>query len=497
MRKIAMKTVFTSVTLAFTLIGFTATRASAQNPFLIDGTVTDTSNSHASGDAKKSTDPNGNAKELGPVQGSSTKFPIIHLAAPDMLGTSNPNPSTDLNTVYTQTTKSGTDSWFYFGWVRDSDSGSGFISFEAHQKPNTCASYSDADLHKCNPWSPRTAGDFTIFWDQSGNSTNVYLRTWDGTKWTPDQPGTLLPPAIAIAQYSADLFRGELALNLTAAGLVGANECRAFANVIPGTITGNSQGDQADFKDVVLAPISINTCGSITVTKVTLDPAGAARVDTSSSFDYKITNSGAVLNGNGDTEISSSIKGCTGTPACAGPTNTHADLTASGNYTLTETTVPGPYALVSIVCGGTDVTTAGSKFSVPESGSVACTITNQVPKSDPAGTTAQTGRAQLFDDITITGIQAGAANAASATATFKLYSDNSCSTLVGTFGPVSLTYSGGGTTASASTLSGSGISVSAGTTYYWRVTYSGDAFNNGFTTACGSETGLVTFTFVQ
>jgi hypothetical protein len=497
MTKIATKTFFTSVTLAFALIGFSATRASAQNPFLIDGNVTDASNSHASGNALKSTDPNGNAKELGPVQGSATKFPIIHLAAPDMLGTSNPNPSTDLNTVYTQTAKSGTDSWFYFGWVRDSDSGSGFISFEAHQKPNTCASYSDADLHKCNPWSPRTKGDFTIFWDQSGSSTNVYLRVWDGSAFQPGQPGLLLNPAVAVAQYSADLFRGELALNLTAAGLVGANECKAFANVIPGTITGNSQGDQADFKDVVLAPISINTCGSLTVTKVTLNPAGAARVDTSSVFNYTITNSGAVLNGNGDTSINSSIKGCTGSPTCAGPTNTHGDLIAGTNYTLTETTVPSPYALVSIVCGGTDVTAAGSKFSIPESGTVACTITNQVPKSLPAGTTAQAGRAQLFDDISITGIQAGASDAASATATFKLYSDNTCSTVVGTFGPVSLSYNAAGTTASASTLSGSGISINAGTTYYWRVTYSGDAFNTAFTTGCGTETGTVTFTFVQ
>jgi hypothetical protein len=476
-----------------------STRASAQNPFLIDGTITDTSNSHAVGSAQKSIDPNGNSKELGPVQGTSTKFPVIHLAAPDMLGTSNPNPGTDLNTVYTQTAKSGTDSWFYFGWARDSNSGSGFISFEAHQKANTCASYSDADLHKCNPWSPRTAGDFTIFWDQSGSSTNVYLRVWDGTAFQPGQPGLLLNPNIAVAKYSADLFRGELALNLTAAGLVGANECKAFANVIPGTITGNSQGDQADFKDVVLAPISIDTCGSISVTKVTLDPAGAARQDTTSVFNYTITNSGAALNSDGDTTIATTIKGCTASDpsACAGPTNTHSDLNPSSNYTLAETAVPSPYVLVSIVCGGTNVTAAGSKFTVPDSGTVACTITNQIQKSNPPGTTAQAGRAQIFDDLNITGIQAGAADAASATATFRLYSDNACSTLVATVGPMSLTYGNGGTTASASTLGGNGISVTPGTTYFWRVTYTGDSFNNGFTTACGTETARATFTFVE
>lgn len=151
------------------------------------------------------------------------------------------------------------------------------------------------------------------------------------------------------------------------------------------------------------------------------------------------------------------------------------------------------------MCGSTDLSkNDGTQvFTVPEADTVACTITNQLQKTDPKKATTQAGRAQLFDDITITDIQPGASNAGSATATFNLYSDAACSTLVGTFGPVALSYSSGGTTASASTLSGSGISINAGTTYYWRVAYSGDAFNNSFTTACGTETGTVTFTFVE
>ena len=36
-----------------------------------------------------------------------------------------------------------------------------------------------------------------------------------------------------------------------------------------------------------------------------------------------------------------------------------------------------------------------------------------------------------------------------------------------------------------------------GVTYYWRVTYSGDAYNNSLRTACGSETANVTITFFQ
>jgi hypothetical protein len=66
--------------------------------------------------------------------------------------------------------------------------------------------------------------------------------------------------------------------------------------------------------------------------------------------------------------------------------------------------------------------------------------------------------------------------------------------LVGTQGPILLTYGSGGTTASAST-GGGGIAINPGTTYHWRVEYSGDAFNNGFNSDCATETGLVTFTF--
>jgi len=39
--------------------------------------------------------------------------------------------------------------------------------------------------------------------------------------------------------------------------------------------------------------------------------------------------------------------------------------------------------------------------------------------------------------------------------------------------------------------------VSSGATYYWTVQYSGDNFNNGFTTGCGVETTGVAITIVN
>ncbi len=80
-----------------------------------------------------------------------------------------------------------------------------------------------------------------------------------------------------------------------------------------------------------------------------------------------------------------------------------------------------------------------------------------------------------------------------ATVTFRLYADAACSTLVGAEGPVAISLSG--TTGTATTVNGILVSASATTVYYWTAEYTGDQFNSGFTTACGSET--VTVKFVQ
>jgi hypothetical protein len=126
----------------------------------------------------------------------------------------------------------------------------------------------------------------------------------------------------------------------------------------------------------------------------------------------------------------------------------------------------------------------------------ACTIVNKLVKATPGQTTAQVGYAQVKDAINLTGIKAGASDASSATASFTLYSDSSCAAAssVGSAGPVALVYGNPATTASA-TMS-TVITIAPSITYYWRVTYSGDAFNNGFTTPCSQESVRATFTFV-
>ena len=124
---------------------------------------------------------------------------------------------------------------------------------------------------------------------------------------------------------------------------------------------------------------------------------------------------------------------------------------------------------------------------------------NKLLKGAPGKSTTQAGMASfsIKDTINLTGIRPAASDAAAATATFRLYSADTCAaaSLVYTSDPVTLTYGGTPVGATASATLAGFQPISAGTTYYWRVTYTGDAFNNGFTTACGSETAFVSFTF--
>jgi hypothetical protein len=116
--------------------------------------------------------------------------------------------------------------------------------------------------------------------------------------------------------------------------------------------------------------------------------------------------------------------------------------------------------------------------TVPLGGNVTCTINNNDNPATPTGTTVQ--RWVLHDTLTITGIRPGAGNAGAARVTFRLYSDASCSKQEGDDEVVTISAGGVATTATGVTVTNTGL-------YYWRAQYSGDAFNTGFTTACGDE----------
>ena len=498
----------TSIAIALAMTFGVAAGASAQpcaapnaGPFSIDGCVsggvTTGSNSKLAGNAPAVADPNANAKELGPINASSTKLGVINTAPTPMLGQTNPNGSVDLNTVYTQTAPDASgDIWYYFGWIRDSNNGTGFISIELQNKavPAACTGAAGYAASGCNPWSGRSDGDLLILWDQQGGSTDIYIRKYSAANHQFGTAVKLDPTNGDVkAQYGTDLFRGEVAINFSNV-VFASGECQSFANTIPGTVTGNS--DSADYKDAVLSPFApVSNCGSVTITKVTQPVANLA-----GSFQYTLSaQAGDIFDGTVDSQCATSAKTeCVATLTSGGDSDTIAGLLPKSDYTLAETSVDPAFELVSITCsvdGAASTDASGHPFSVVATKTTACVITNRVVKVTPSQTTTQAATARIFDEINLTGIKPNASDAGSATVTFRLYSNNVCSTQVGTGVTLALTYNG--TTAKANTLATAGFPVALGSTYYWRVEYTGDAFNNGFTTPCGQEQGTVTFSVIE
>jgi hypothetical protein len=408
------------VAVALGLTAF-ATDASAQcvpnaGPFCIDGTIPDP----ATGTGV--VDPNGNTKELGPVNGAATKIGVINTAAVPMLEFTNPNASVDLNLVYlsAKTDPLTGHVWVYFAWFRDSNNGSGFIALEGNKAASPCT-YPITTKDACNPWAGRANGDPLFSWDQQGNSHDIYLRVFSSAKpgfVTPTNCigsvgslGCLLDPAVARAEYNADFTGGELAIDLTALFDIDPTVCTVFGNVIPTTVTGNS--DTADYKDAVLEPLSIDLCGRVTIEKVTQTAAGAVFVDPTSVFQYKLASASITR---GPTDIK------------AGPANikTESDLPPGSDYKLTETTVAIGYTLLSIACGGTDLNKGATAFTVTVGTTKHCVITN---RQNPNLVTANTlPHVALRDEMFVQKIlRITGDNPAAFTIVFRLYdSETAC-----------------------------------------------------------------------
>ena len=227
-------------------------------------------------------------------------------------------------------------------------------------------------------------------WDQVGSAAVIKVRTWalgvdNGTQgvYEPGAGDTLvlgadnvLDPSLWEAEYSADKFKGEGTLNLTDTIFKTATaDCLTIGNVIPGTVTGNS--DTADYKDVVLADIAekvtISSCGAVQVRKVTVPSGGTG------GFSYTLSRTdGTALDYFQPTNRTTRTAGLTGDGYTA-PAET--DLRAGTNYTLSETIAAGtPYTLTSISCSldgqAYAITSATSTFPVKAGKTTQCTVTN-------------------------------------------------------------------------------------------------------------------------
>jgi hypothetical protein len=475
----------------------------ADGPYNIDGNVPDPGTTELS-------DPFGNVKELGPVNSNTTKIGVIHNDALPTLDLTNPNAQVDLRRAWLDTerdTVSPFHDWLYFAWERDNNTGSGFIAYEFMQNPAPagCAydTATDAQLiANCNPWANRKAGDFMILWDQQGGSKDLFLRTWTGTapNLTLGAP-TLLNATVSQAAYSADGFRGEAAVDLTATIFGGSTACKTFANTIPSTVTGNS--DTADYKDTILknAP-PITNCTSATVTTPQTGaggsiPAGGLSIGTGV---VSVRDSAVV-----------SLTGGTAAPAGSVAFSLckvdSPGLCTTGGTSVGSTNLTGTAYPVTVVSPTAYVTSAGrycwrATFSgdaangIPSSSDSSATECFTVNPVTPTLSTTAGDDVFLGNPVTDAASLSGTATqpadpvinltgtggaAAGGTITFKLYgpSDTGCGSLVFTSSPV--TVSGDGTYGPVS------FTPTAPGNYHWVAEYSGNPPNTNsanHNTAC-------------
>ncbi|MCY4727891.1 hypothetical protein NYO98_16515 [Nocardioides sp. STR2] len=473
----------------------------ADGPYTIDGNIPDAG-------ATELPDPFGSVKELGPKNSNTTKIGVINSAAVPMLDSTNPNAQVDLRRAWLDTerdTAAPNHDWLYFGWERDSNSGSGFIAYEFMQDPAPAAcaydTATDAQLIAgCNPWANRRAGDFMILWDQQGGSRDLYLRTWSGTapNLTLGAPA-LLDSTVSQAQYSADGFRGEAAVDLTATIFGGSTACKTFANTIPSTVTGNS--DTADYKDTILknAP-PITNCTSTTVTTPQTSTGGSTAGGLSIGSGVVAVRDQAVVDVVGGTadpagSVAFSLCKVDAPGLCTSPAGTSVGST---NLPAAATTYP-----VTVVSPTAYVTSAGrycwravfsgdSANGIPGSSDASASECFTVDPVTPtlattAGADVNLG-SPVTDTATLSGLATQPANpvinltgtggaAAGGTITFKLYgpSDTGCGPLVHTVTPAT-PVSGNGTYGPVS------FTPTAPGTYHWVAEYSGNAPNTNGTT---------------
>jgi len=371
-KKLNLAVIVTNFMAAFLLAPITGL---TQQPYNIDGIVPDANC------CVEFQDPFGSISELGPVNSSGTKLTSIHSASPAMLDFTNPNSSTDIASIWLETKIDQTgDIWLYFAWERDATTGSSIISYEFQAlAADPACDYSAIDqiqpasaeetalINSCNPWSNRQAGDFMVVWDFGGGATDIILRTFDGT--TFDAGINLSASGIAIASLSADSSRGEGAINLTDAIFGAQDSCFNVANVIPGTITGNS--DSADYKDTVLADIgsviNISNCGTVNITKST-QPSGET-----GNFSYTLQRLG------GENIDFTPRASATGTLIDDGGTQQLIVIPGT-DYQVTEdlTGEPG-FELQSVVCNKPAPNTDGeAAFTVNIAETTNCVITNEL-----------------------------------------------------------------------------------------------------------------------
>jgi len=414
-------------------------------------------------------------------QGTKEDNPAVTVVS----GSIPPNKS-DLTRFYEASEFAGGSNFLYLAWERTNALGSANMDFEINQAPTP--GLGSPGTHTIN----RTAGDLLVIFDFSngGGRPALGLLTWltsgptsqcfssnslpcwgnhvnlnstDSIGAVNNLDAVSDPIAPNAPRSLAALTFGEAAINLTAAGVFPTGTCEALGSAFLKSRASASFG--AEVKDFV-APVNVNisNCGTIKIHKVTENGDG--------NFGYTTTGglSPSTFNlSNGGTQT-------------YGP-----DTVLPGNYTVKESTLPSGWTLKNLACtatgSGTTVTpdlgSATASITMAPTGLVDCTYTNHANASPTISTTLSASTVNVGDSVHDSATLAGATANAGGTVTYTVYSDNTC-----TQNPVD---AGTKTVANGVVPDSNDVTFNTAGTFFWQAVYSGDANNNGATSACTSE----------
>jgi uncharacterized repeat protein (TIGR01451 family) len=401
-------------------------------------------------------------------------------------GTGSVNNKSDVARIYVAASTDPVTKHVYLNlaWLRaplNTTSSDVHIGFEFNQSKTPCGAGSGLVR--------RTPGDILLIYNFQSGTASIAYSQWTGSAWTAE---ATLPPNVAEAQVfggrsTPDALKpsngfdpatnefGEAGLDLTAATVGLGNDgrpCENFATIFGESRTSGSS-TSAQMKDLVgPGNLDLSNCATPSLT-TTQQPASGAMGET---FRDQATIAGLrTPDGTGSIMFQLySAADCGGsvldTETVTG-INADSDYTTPNGYTIHNA---GTYYWVATFSGdgyNNAAMTGCNDEPVTVATATPSIVTTQQPASGSVGDTYK-DTATLSDGVNYTG---------TGSITFKLYSTSDCS------GPVLHSETVPAITANGDYTTPNGFVIQNAGTYYWVVSFTGDANNKLFNSGCDNE----------
>lgn len=299
---------------------------------------------------------------------------------PDIVGSKAPNKD-DLKRAYVSSQTINGHVYLNLAWVRipqNTTSASAHIGFEFNKGTTSCGTGS--------PLVQRSLGDMLIVYDFEGSSTDnptLTLRRWvtsgaceissdSAPCWGPAtnltaggfaegkvNTSSTVSDTIAPTDETLGLNEfGEAGIDLTGAGVFGANACEGFGSVYAVSRSSGNSGT-AQMKDLAgPGNFNLNNCGTVTIIKHT-NPAGLNQ-----NFNFTSTLAGGQISCTSDaTPASFTLNdAATDTETC-----TNVPI---GSYTVTEGANPAGFAFNDVTCTATGSGSGAQDATVPKQANI-------------------------------------------------------------------------------------------------------------------------------